>query len=351
MLVNVSLGRKWGVDSMASTAIFIQWENYEGGQGESPFFSIEPLTFNSRQERLHQLIPGDRLWLVSRSPNDRQYYFVSVLVVAALKRNDLTSREGSLHGEYAIIADRAQSHDLGKRFPAEGLLRALQFETGKPIKHGASIGQSLQALRFLTQTDERVLDTALQRILGGDHHFLDGPFGLWTKCDRVFADYFVNNWTQRRERLAFLLYDPPPVLLAGAPVFIHSEQHVRLIARFRESQFIAGQKFTVDEPERIEERERIWSQYRAGTLDAPQKADFDVFWTRQNGVRGVFLMDEVTELPQPLRFKDYGRALEWGYPNGVGYRYLSYSQAYLLFREARLPAGAHRVYFNTLLEH
>src|SRR5260221_8622095 len=48
--------------------------------------------------------------------------------------------------------------------------------------------------------------------------------GLWTKCGSVFADYFLKNWSRRREPLAFLLYDPPPALPAGAPVFIHSDK-------------------------------------------------------------------------------------------------------------------------------
>jgi len=58
---------------------------------------------------------------------------------------------------------------------------------------------------------------------------MDSPFGLWTKCDAVFADYFLSNWTAREEPLAFLLYDSPPDVPSGAPVFIHSDGHLRLI--------------------------------------------------------------------------------------------------------------------------
>src|SRR5207237_3533719 len=50
---------------------------------------------------------------------------------------------------------------------AEGLLRAFTFEPARPIKPGASIGQSLQALRLLDPGDERVLDAALDAILKG----------------------------------------------------------------------------------------------------------------------------------------------------------------------------------------
>jgi hypothetical protein len=74
----------------------------------------------------------------------------------------------------------------------------------------------------------------------------------------VFADYFLKNWAQRREPLAFLLYDPLPSLRTGSPVFIHSDKSLRLLARFREGQFVAGHKHTVEEEDSIAERERVW---------------------------------------------------------------------------------------------
>src|SRR5207248_965565 len=110
--------------------------------------------------------------------------------------------------------------DLHRDFPSEGILRALQYESKKPIKHSASIGQSIQAVRLLTPTDKAILDFALSRVLSGQTGLLDQPFGLWTKCDETFADYFLRNWTERRKPLAFLLYDPPPGLPSGSPVFI-----------------------------------------------------------------------------------------------------------------------------------
>ena len=85
----------------------------------------------------------------------------------------------------------------------------------------------------------------------------------------MFADYFLRNWTEKREPLAFLLYDPPPALEVGAPIFIHSNKMIRLIATFREAQYVAGYKPTVSEAERIAERERIWRDYREATLDPP----------------------------------------------------------------------------------
>jgi hypothetical protein len=213
---------------MAAGVIFMQWDSYVGGPDWPPFFSEEPLTFNTRQERLHRLAAGDRLWLVSRCPDDGQYYFVAVLRIAGLIRNPPGGEKATLFGEYAILADRSQSHDHGRGFPAEGLLRAFTFETGKPIKYGARIRQALQTLRLLDPGDERVLDAALDviRKAGGPPHV--SSCGLWTKCDSVFADYFLKNWARRREPPAFLLYYPPPALRTGAQVFIHSGKSLRL---------------------------------------------------------------------------------------------------------------------------
>ena len=61
---------------MPAAVIFMQWASYQGDAANPQFFRRESLTFNSRQERLHQLTPGDRLWIASRCPDDQQYYFV-----------------------------------------------------------------------------------------------------------------------------------------------------------------------------------------------------------------------------------------------------------------------------------
>src|SRR5262245_59244215 len=143
---------------MADGVIFLQWRQYQDGD-EPGLFAQEPLSFNSRQERLHQLGTGDRLWLVSRHPDDQQYYFVGVLLLTGQRRNAPGSREAQLFGEYAVLADWSQSYNLGTRFPAEGLLRALQFDPAKPIKYGASLGHPLRPsegrLRSLLDRAER----------------------------------------------------------------------------------------------------------------------------------------------------------------------------------------------------
>jgi hypothetical protein len=239
-----------------------------------------------------------------------------VLLIAALTRNVPESDKGRLHGEYAVVCDRAKSLDLGKLFAAEALLRAVTFETGRTIKYGASIGQSLQTLRLFGESDELVLNRALDTLSAQEAGCRNMPGGLWTKCDAVFADYFLKNWKSRREPLAFLLYDPPPVMPSGLPVFVHSDKNLRMVARFLEGQFVAGHKHTVEKDERVAERERVWLRYRAKTIDPPAKDDFDKFWDGQNGVRALFVMDEVTELSDPVPFKVYGRALGVGISDG-----------------------------------
>ena len=334
---------------MPDAIAYIQWDNYKRGLDGEGFFRAEPLAFNSRQERLHKVEPGSRLWLVTRCPDDGQHYLAGLLRIAEHRRNHSGDAVAEAFGEFQVVADRGTSHDLGKRFPCDGIVRALQFETKKPVKFGAHIGQALQAIRFLSGEDTRTLDAALGRILAGEAPVLDAPFGLWTKCDGVFADYFWKNWKARREPLAFLLYDSPPVLPLGAPVFIHSDKNLRLVASFRGSQFVAGYKPTSEEEERISERERIWASFRASTIEPPAKGDFDRFWDAQHGVRALFLMDNLAEFAAKVPFKIYGRALEWGYPMGVGYRYLSLSQSLLLLRASALPEAAREPYLAPLL--
>jgi hypothetical protein len=153
-----------------------------------------------------------------------------------------------------------------------------------------------------------------------------------------------------RPPVAFLLYDPPPTLAPGAPVFVHSDKVLRLIGAFRGAQYVAGYKPTVTAEERLAERERVWQDYRAATLEPPSRSDFDAFWDAQHGVRGLFLMEHVAEVPALATFKDYGRALGWGYPMGVGYRYLTLAQSYLLLCSANLASELNRQYLDTLLE-
>ncbi len=334
---------------MPAAVAFIRWENYSDGPTGPGLFGRCPVGYNSSQERLHSLRPGDRLWLVSRYPQDQQYYFTACLTISERIENPLGSPVEKEFGKFAIRADEHSSYDLGRRMPAEGLLRALCFESNKPIRFGGSLGQSLQAIRFLSATDMSVLDSSLQRLLHREGPAIDAPFGLWTKCAGAFADYFATNWKERGEPLAFLLYDSPPLLIPGAPIFIHSDKSLRLLATFRESQYVAGHKYTVCPEERLAERERVWSTYRDQTVNPPARTEFNSFWDRQNGIRALFLMDNVLPIATPCQFKDYGRGLEWGYPTGVGYRHVSLSQCLLLLRCAKVSEDISDRYLRPLL--
>ncbi len=332
---------------MATGIAFIKWENYAGSDTMQPLFSSVPLTFNSDQEKLHELHAGDRLWLVSRHPADHQYYFVAMLVVRHVTLNEPGDPHAQF-GRYRIECDPKLSIDLQHRFPAEGLLRVFTFSTNKPVRYGASLGQSVQRIRMLSDADENILNHALASLTSGQHDLLDLPCGLWTKCDRVFADYFLADWQSRRKPMAFLLYDSPPILPAGAPVFIHSDKTLRVLAAFKGSRYVAGHKQTATPDERIAQRDWIWSSFRENTLNPPPKSEFDLFWERQNGIRAFMLIDNLIEVPGGPQFKDYGRALQWGYPMGVGYQYLTLSQSLLLLRTTDLDSENARQYESSL---
>ncbi len=333
---------------MPDAVCFIDWQSYVRGLDGRGFFSQEPLSFNSRQERLHNLQPGDTLWLVSRYPEDRQYYFVAVLRVGEKRVNDPESTPGREYGQFGIVADRKGSHDLGTRFPGEGLLRCFTYETGKPIRHGASLGQAIQTIRFLSRSDSAILNHCLWRVLAGEQP-QPGMAGLWTKCDRPFADYFLTNWQTRRTPQAFFLFDSPPALSFGAPVFIHSDQSIRLVARFRESLFVASYEKTVAEDEQQEARQHCWARYRSGTEDAPSPEEFDDFWKRQDSVRSLMLLDNFEAVEAPPRFRDYSKALEWGYPMGVGWRPLNLFETYYLMGLCQLDDSLTSFYLRAIL--
>jgi hypothetical protein len=85
-------------------------------------------------------------------------------------------------------------------------------------------------------------------------------------------------------------------------------------------------------------------------IDPPTKEQFDRFWEAQNGVRGLFVMDEVAELPEPVALGVYGRGLELGFPMGVGCRYFSVPQCLLLLRMAGMASAENDMYLHANLE-
>ncbi len=333
---------------MPDAVCFIDWKSFNQGPDGCGFFSQNPLTFNSRQSRLHEVGDGDHIWLVSRKPHDKQYYIVSVLRVAERRTNLTGSDLGEQYGEYGVIAHRTGSYDLGITFPAEVPLRSLIYESGNPIKHGSNIGQSIQSIRFLDPVDTILVNYCLYGVLSGRSP-QPGACGLWTKCQPTFADYFNENWRAFRRPQAFLLYDSPPTLPPGSPVFVHSDKCIRLLARYRECQFVAGYKRTIDDNERERENQRIFQQHRTGSLLSSSKESFDEFWENQHSVRSLIVMDNIVVLPDPPQFKDYGNALEWGYPTSVGWRDLDLFQTYYLMRICKMEAASRAFFLGALL--
>jgi hypothetical protein len=309
---------------------YIRWENVVG------LANSTPLTFNSRQERLHELGGGDALWLVSRNPVTSQYHFVARLQIVRCFENPPQSPSAEMFGPFAVEAEPSGSRFFGERFPADAVLRALLFDTGRPIKHGANIGHSLQRIRIAAPIDDIILSAALKQAESQAGAIRDRPFGLWTKCAPEFADYFLTNWNASHRPLAFLLYDSPPSLQDGAPVFVHSDAKLAFFARFMGAAIVSGYRHTADSEERLEERSRVWTQFREGTLKAPSLEAFADFWEAQDGVRSLFLLRDIVPAEQPVSWKSYGRALEWGFPNGVGYRYLTFGESMMLSKAVGL---------------
>lgn len=141
---------------MASGMIVFKWQSYIGVDIGMPFFSRRPLTYNCKQKRLHNLERGDFLWLVSRNPDDKEYYIVGRLQVED-KRMNPSNDELAKFGKYQIIARESGSVDYGRKCLADKIVRKLNFETGKGVSENYPLGNSLQSIRFLNKSDEQFL--------------------------------------------------------------------------------------------------------------------------------------------------------------------------------------------------
>jgi hypothetical protein len=67
-------------------------------------------------------------------------------------------------GRFSLTAARPHSRDFYKAFPAEVMLRTFEFEPYNPIKNDASIGQSVQTIRFLSANDGQKLKSAVPNV-------------------------------------------------------------------------------------------------------------------------------------------------------------------------------------------
>lgn len=318
---------------MSDILAFVRWEEYLKRPDGLPLLGVDPVTFNSSQSRLHLVEPGERLWLVSRSPSDQQYYLVGLVRVKARGMNTPDSEEARRFGPYKVIGDKHESVDLQNRLPIADALRALSFSPSSPIKPGANIGQSIQTIRELSPDDIRFLVRLVEKALASPRHtavFWNPVVALWTKCSGEYATRFLENWRFQQQAQAFLLYDAQPWLPVGAPVFVHADRRLTLVAKFSGSEAVNGYKPLYEENERVQEAERIWVQHRL-TQRRPiegSKDDFDKFWEAKQGIRSLIYMGDISVIPRRPPWAEYGsKLLQWGMPTCVGYRYLTLTQA------------------------
>lgn len=332
---------------MSDLIAFIRWSEYEQRPDGYPFFGVDTVSFNSSQSRLHLAEPGDRVWLVSRNPSDQQYYLVGVLTVAFKEFNELGTLEYERFGQYRVTGKSSECVDLGLKLPIEDVIRSLSFEPVRPLAPDASIGQSIQTMRLLSKDDRFLLLRLLERIRSEadpkpERQVWNPVVGIWTKCSGAYARKFLENWQSSSTVQAFLLYDAQPFLPRRAPVFVHADAKLLLLARFAGSEVVRGYKPLYSEAERSSEMRRVWERYRA-PLRKPiesSEAKFQEFWERKNGIRSLMLIREISALPRPIPWSEYGtKLLEWGMPTCVGYRYLTLTQVKTLANVSETELG------------
>ena len=125
-----------------------QWENYTEDSGEPAQYH-----FSSKQKRLHsKLAEGDILWLITNRPcgKDRDYVLIARLVVESKAMNGPDYK----YGPYRINANRDKSIYFDRNGPdASALLFDVKFRSGNSMSARDKVGQALQTMRELTDTD------------------------------------------------------------------------------------------------------------------------------------------------------------------------------------------------------
>jgi len=152
---------------MSDLLAFVRWNEYQKRPDGLPLLSAAPISFSSAQARLHRVLNGERVWLVSKCPDDREYYLVGFINVEEKALNPPESLETQLFGQFKVVGKKATSVDLEKRCMVTHRLRELSFSPHNPIKTGANIGQSIQTIRELSPDDVRLLDHFIEAALQG----------------------------------------------------------------------------------------------------------------------------------------------------------------------------------------
>ena len=74
------------------------------------------------------------------------------------------------------------------------------------------------------------------------------------------------------------------------------------------------------------------------------------FWGKQDSIRSLIVLDNFVSLPEAPQFKEYGRALEWGYPTGVGWRPLDLFQTHYLMNLGGVDATLASYFLGAVLK-
>lgn len=158
------------------------------------------------------------------------------------------------------------------------------------------------------------------------------PFvGIWAKAEPRHVMTFINNWEKFNEPQAFCVYDLPPMLPHGGLIFLHAIGQNRIMAwaKYVGYDYVRGwyeHDTKADDSTWLSERDRIWQNFTAKRLHTHDKNDFDIFWTAQMGVRGLFIMEAITQAPGNVGWTQSMAILHVHRPLGFSYRYLTASQ-------------------------
>ena len=159
----------------------------------------------------------------------------------------------------------------------------------------------------------------------------DPIIGIWVKVQPKHLEAFIQNWERTNELQAFCIYDLPPMLPQNGLIFLHAIEISRLVAyaKYVGYENIKGwveYAASHDAGLWMSERERIWRTFGPNRLHTHDKNEFDNFWKDQQGVRGLFLMQDLHRISETVSWIDSMRILQVYRPLGFSYRYLTSSQ-------------------------
>lgn len=167
----------------------------------------------------------------------------------------------------------------------------------------------------------------------------DPIIGIWVKAKPGHIEAFLRNWEADMQSQAFCVYDSPPIVPEGGLVFMHAIGRNRLVAyaKYVDYEYIQGWfQHAVHRNDKlwISERDRIWSTYTPDRLHTRNKSEFERFWAEQMGVRGLFIMEELSRITQRVTWMDSMKILQVNRPLGFSYRYLTESQSKMFLQKA-----------------